>query len=104
MSELALWFIDDDLFVDIKGIRMPDGVDYWSIFDFINLVCSKTHGDAYGRATYHELVFGNPAYNTELSTLTTSIKFPGGLFYLSVRLYYTNLYFLQAMASGKLTL
>ena len=79
MSALTLFFASDDMDVSIRGMRTDDGLEHWSVFDFINKVCEKEAGDSYGKVTFFRLTDGKSKYQAELNSYTTNLKFPGDL-------------------------
>ena len=77
MSALTLFFASDDMDVSIRGMRTEAGVDYWSVFDFINKVCEKESDSTYGRTTFNRLIGDGAEHRAELVSLSTYQKFSG---------------------------
>ena len=84
MSALTLFFASDDMDVSIRGMRTDAGVDYWSVFDFINKVCEKEAGDSYGRKLFSRLIAEESEHHAELMSLSKYQKFAG---IFTIRLY-----------------
>jgi len=77
MTELSLIFSAEDVNVSIRGMRTADGVDHWSVFDFINKACNRDSADAYGRKLFHKLIADESEHKDELLSLCKYQKFAG---------------------------
>lgn len=61
----------------IRGTKTPDGEERWSVYDFINAVCSKDPKSQYGHHVYYELIKDESEYKIEVCQLSSNFKFPG---------------------------
>ena len=74
-------FAIDATNVSLRGVRTDDGVDYWSVFDFINVVCEKKSSDAYRRKLFHRLIGDESEQHAELLSLCKYRKFSGDIIF-----------------------
>ena len=75
MSSLVLNLTSD---AAVRGVVAPDGMNRFSVYDFITLACQKTDGCAYARKVFSRLVDDNSKFKDEIVALCHSIHFPGG--------------------------
>lgn len=77
MNVLALSLINNDG-PSIRGIKGLDGQDdFWSVYDFINIVCGKPAKDEYGRYTFNRIAQKGGEHESEMKQLCLNLKFPG---------------------------
>ena len=62
----------------LRGMLSPDGLQVFSVYDFITLACQKTDGGAYARKTYSNLVKEGCEYRDEIVKNVHNLHFPGG--------------------------
>ena len=60
--------------VSLRGMTSPDGIQVFSVYDFITLACQKTDEGAYARKTYSNLIKKNSKFGNDLVTF---IQLPG---------------------------
>lgn len=78
MHDLILHFSTG---ASLRGVERKEGVNvgewYFSVYDFIALVCNKRITSSYAHVLFCRLIADTSEYRTELLDLTTYIKFPG---------------------------
>jgi hypothetical protein len=62
----------------LRGMVSPDGLQVFSIYDFITKACQKTDTGAYARKTFSNLIKEGSEFKDEVTTLCHSSRFPGG--------------------------
>ena len=62
----------------LRGMVSPDGMQVFSVYDFISLACQKTDGGAYARKTYSNLVKVGRESRDEIVSQIYCLQFPGG--------------------------
>ena len=58
----------------MKGLNDED---YWSVYDFTNLVCNKDKTNSYSRKTFQNLVADESEFQEEVVKLFHNFQFPG---------------------------
>jgi hypothetical protein len=78
MHDLILHFSKG---ASLRGIERKEGINagewYFSVYDFIALVCNKRLTSSYASVLFCRLIADTSEYRRELLDLTTYIKFPG---------------------------
>ena len=86
MTDLKLFFDIDNTNIVIRGTQDANGLDFWSVHDFINAVCNKKN--TYGKNTYYRLISEGSKYKHEIKSLCHHHKVAGTL----IILLYVNSY------------
>jgi hypothetical protein len=55
----------------------PDGVQVFSVYDFLTIACNKPDKSSYANTTFFRLTQDDSEFKNELLTLCKNIKFPG---------------------------
>ena len=76
MSVLTLCLTSDDA-RSVRGMVGPDGVERWSVYDFINAVCGKEAGNTYANTVFCRLVKDGSEHKMEVTSSCSDLKFPG---------------------------
>jgi len=76
-SDTASKFMEGWDMSSIRSMKGSDGIERFSVYDFINEACSKSAGDCYGRITFCRLADSTSEFKEKLNVLTTKIQFPG---------------------------
>jgi hypothetical protein len=76
MANLVLKLTGDDT-NKIRGMLASDGIDVWSVYDFINIACNKPEKSSYAGTTFFRLTQEDSEFKDEVLTLCKNIKFPG---------------------------
>ena len=63
--------------VSLRGMTSPDGIQVFSVYDFITLACQKTDGGAYARKTFSNLIKEGCEFRDEVVNNVLSLQFPG---------------------------
>ena len=61
----------------LRGMVSPDGLQVFSIYDFICLSTQKATTSSYGRVTYGRLISDASEFKDEVVTASHNLKFPG---------------------------
>ena len=70
MSTLLLKLTPDS---SVRGIVGPDGVQRFSVYDFMTVACQKSDNGSYARKTYSNLI----KEGSEINNVITFVKFLG---------------------------
>ena len=74
MTTLMLQLTSD---ASLRGMITPDGMQVFSVYDFICLAAQKATSSNYGRVTYSRLISDGSEFKDELVTSCYNLKFPG---------------------------
>jgi hypothetical protein len=84
-TTLMLKLVGDDS-IKLRGMFAPDGMQVFSVYDFISYTCAKNDKGACARNWYKDNVKDdNCTYHNEFNGHIYSLKFPG-MFLASFRL------------------
>jgi hypothetical protein len=61
----------------LRGMVSPDGLQVFSVYDFITLACQKTDTGVYARKTYSNLIKEGCEFRDEVVKNVHNLKFPG---------------------------
>ena len=74
MAQLVLKLMHDSR---VRGMIAQDGIQRFSVYDFISIIARKSDDGAYARKTFGNLIKEGNEYREELSRYVYSFKFPG---------------------------
>lgn len=77
MSALVLKLIDSDSGTSIRGMIGPNGVQYFSVYDFMTKACSYHDTGAIARKEFKRLTTDGSEHKQEIVALCHSLHFPG---------------------------
>ena len=77
MSSLVLKLLDKAGGPSVRGMLGPDGVQVFSVYDFLTIACNKPDKSSYANTTFFRLTQDDSEFKNELLTLCKNIKFPG---------------------------
>ena len=72
--EVALKLTENE---SLRGMRNEDGVYWFSVYDFTNLVTDHEPGDSYGKKTFYRIVKDGSEHAKEVGTNCHYFQFPG---------------------------
>ena len=62
----------------LRGMISPDGMQVFSVYDFICIAAQKATSSNYGRVTYSRLISDGSEFKDEVATMCYNYHFPGG--------------------------
>jgi len=75
MTDLKMLFDIGNPKMSIRGMKDADGLEFWSVHDFINTVCNKD--GTYGKNTYYRLIAEGSEHKDEINSLCQPHKVAG---------------------------
>ena len=76
MANLVLKLTGDDSH-RIRGMLSPDGMQVFSVYDFITVACAKTDKGVYARKCFGRLTTDGSEHQNEIVSLCHNLHFPG---------------------------
>ena len=76
MSSLILKLTENGDFT-LRGMSLPDGNQFFSVYDFIHKVCKYKDNGAHSRKVYQRLTAEGSEFKKEIEESRVLIKFPG---------------------------